>query len=138
MITGSTRTDMVQDEGTIDMGYHWTASISNWFDLGDILDIEDMPTLEDNVPVSCEMAISNYPNPFNPETTISLLLRKAGEVELTVTDITGRVVETPFAGYLQSGVHEFKFSGSNLSTGVYFYTAKSGNELVSGKALLVK
>jgi hypothetical protein len=139
MATGSTRTDMVQDAGIVDIGYHWTTTFGNWFNVTDALDLEEPAAFKEaNLPVSCNISLSNYPNPFNPETTINLVLQESSEIELTVTDITGRVVETLYNGVLPSGVSRFTFSGANLSSGVYFYTAKSGNTIVSGKALLVK
>jgi len=138
MLTGSTRTDFVQDTGVIDMGYHWTTSFSSWFNLAGIFDEEFIASVEDLIPVSSDIAVSNYPNPFNPATTINLTMNQPGEVELVVTDVTGRIVSVLHHGYLQSGVHQFEFSGRNLATGIYFYQAKSGGNLITGKALLVK
>ena len=138
MLTGSTRTDFAQDTGVIDMGYHWTTSFSSWFNIASIFDEDFITSVEDLIPFSSEIAVSNYPNPFNPATTVNLTLNQPGEVELVVTDVTGRVVRVLHQGYLQSGIHQFEFSGQNLATGVYFYQAKSGGNLITGKALLVK
>ncbi|MBC8278663.1 MAG: T9SS type A sorting domain-containing protein [FCB group bacterium] len=138
MLDGSTRSDFVQDTGVIDMGYHWTTSFSNWFDIASIFDEEFITAVEDLVPVSSDIAVSNYPNPFNPATTVNLTMNQPGEMELVVIDVTGRIVSVLYNGYLQSGVHQFEFSGQNLSTGIYFYQAKSGGNIVTGKALLIK
>ena len=138
MPDGSTRTDFVQDAGVVDMGYHWATSFSSWFNLASIFDEEFIASMEELLPVSSEIAVSNYPNPFNPSTTIALSLKQAGDVELVVTDITGRIVSVLHEGYLQNGVHQFEFSGQNIATGIYFYQAKSGANIVTGKAILVK
>jgi len=63
----------------------------------------------------------NYPNPFNPETKIELILQNKSHVELDVFNILGKKVKSVFEGEKKSGQHEFKFSGHNLSSGVYFY-----------------
>ncbi|WKZ69757.1 MAG: AGE family epimerase/isomerase [Melioribacteraceae bacterium] len=72
--------------------------------------------------------LQNYPNPFNPTTTIKFALPNVGtsrdlslQTNLIVYDILGREVATLVNTKLQSGNHEVKFDGSNLSSGVYFY-----------------
>ena len=140
MPDGSTRSDFVQDAGIVDMGYHWSTSFSNWygeeFDLFTEGELEEL--MESLIPVSTDLKISNFPNPFNPSTSIQLEMASAGNVELTVTDITGRVLTVLHNGYLQSGVHRFIFSGEGNASGIYFYQAKAGDNIVTGKALLIK
>jgi hypothetical protein len=86
-----------------------------------------------------EFALFNaYPNPFNPATTISFALPKAGKVTLTVFDVNGRLVSTLVDGYRNAGVHEVTFDGSNLSSGIYLYRLETGQFTVSGKMMLMK
>jgi len=61
----------------------------------------------------------NFPNPFNPETTMGFELPNAMQARLTVFDIKGRVVEQLIDGQLNAGYHQLSFNGSNLSAGVY-------------------
>jgi len=140
MPAGSTRTDFVPDQGAVDLGYHWTVPFSSWFgEWGDLLLEEELGQIASQMmPVSMDLNVWNYPNPFNPTTTINLSLNESGEVELVVTDVTGRIVSVLHNGYLQSGIHQFQFSGENLATGIYFYQAKLGEKIVAGRALLVK
>lgn len=140
MPSGSTRIDMVPDAGAVDLGCHWTVTISSWFDdVGDLFTQEELGQIGyQPLPVTSDLKLWNYPNPFNPVTTISLSLEQSTEVELIVVDVTGRVVTELHNGYLQVGVHQFEFSGENLSSGVYFYQAKLNDRIVSGRALLVK
>ena len=63
----------------------------------------------------------NYPNPFNPSTKISFTIPKGSFVTLKVYDITGREVKTLINEYKQSGSYEAEFSGSEMTSGVYYY-----------------
>ncbi len=63
----------------------------------------------------------NYPNPFNPSTTIRFELPVSSDVRLGVYDVLGREVSALVNERRDAGVHEVKFDGSGLSSGVYFY-----------------
>jgi hypothetical protein len=80
----------------------------------------------------------NYPNPFNPSTTIEFSIPTSGLVELTVYDITGRAVKTLQQGYLTAGNHQVTFAAKNLASGAYFYALKSQGFQDVKKMLLVK
>jgi photosystem II stability/assembly factor-like uncharacterized protein len=68
----------------------------------------------------------NYPNPFNPTTIISYQLPVASDVRLIVHDVLGREVAVLVNERRDAGVHEIKFDGSHLASGVYFYRMKAG------------
>ena len=78
----------------------------------------------------------NYPNPFNPSTTIKFELPKSSVVRLSVYDILGREVAVLVNERREAGVYEVKFDGSNLASGVYFYRLTAG-DFVSTKRMLV-
>ena len=80
----------------------------------------------------------NYPNPFNPSTTIKYDLPKASLVWLSVFDILGRQVSVLVNERRDAGVHEVKFDGSNLASGVYFYQLKAGDFVATKRLLLLK
>lgn len=66
----------------------------------------------------------NYPNPFNPETTIEFSIPQTGNnkfVNLSVFDLSGKLVETLVNQNLSQGTYSVNFSGKNLSSGIYFY-----------------
>jgi len=65
--------------------------------------------------------VGNYPNPFNPETTIQYTMPEAGAVILKVYDLLGRTVVTRALGTQSAGLKEVKFNAENFSSGVYFY-----------------
>jgi hypothetical protein len=80
----------------------------------------------------------NFPNPFNPSTTISFDLPIAGDVELHVVDILGRRVATLVDGVLAAGTHQIQYNASKLSSGVYIYQLVTNRTVLSRKMTLVK
>ncbi|MBI1937865.1 MAG: T9SS type A sorting domain-containing protein [Ignavibacteriales bacterium] len=80
----------------------------------------------------------NFPNPFNPVTTISYWLPEKTNVKLVVFDILGREVAELVNGEQASGVYNIKFDGSNLNSGIYFYRLDAGEFTDVKKLLLVK
>ncbi len=71
--------------------------------------------------------LGNYPNPFNPSTTIKFNLPFEGNVSLTVYDMLGRSVSNKELGELKAGYNSFMYDASGLSTGVYFYQLQARN-----------
>lgn len=63
----------------------------------------------------------NYPNPFNPSTTIRYALPRSGEVAIRIFDALGRSISTLRPGVQSSGQHELAFEAGDLASGVYFY-----------------
>jgi hypothetical protein len=80
----------------------------------------------------------NYPNPFNPSTTITYALPKSSEVKLSVFDMLGREVSVLVGESKDAGVHQVKFDGSNLASGVYFYRLKAGVFVATKRLLLLR
>ena len=85
----------------------------------------------------------NYPNPFNPSTKIQFQLPSTGKVRLTVYDINGRLIKEIFSGDKQAGQYTFKWNGQNsngvqVSSGVYFYSVKYNNSLLTKKMIYLK
>jgi N-acetylneuraminic acid mutarotase len=78
----------------------------------------------------------NFPNPFNPSTTIKYELPQSSVVRLSVYDILGREVSVLVNDRREAGVHEVTFDGSNLSSGVYLYRLQAGT-FVEAKKLSV-
>jgi len=80
----------------------------------------------------------NYPNPFNPSTTISYTLKNATHVRLTVYDRIGREVQTLVDENQSAGTHTFEFNGSELPSGIYFYRIKTPEMTEVKKMILAK
>ena len=62
----------------------------------------------------------NFPNPFNPTTTIRFSSEPNEETSLRVFDITGQVIEELFNGSLNAETHQIQWDAGHLPTGVYF------------------
>jgi hypothetical protein len=80
----------------------------------------------------------NFPNPFNPSTTIRYGLPNRSHVSLTVYNTLGQSVSTLMNGEQESGYHEVQFNATNLSSGVYFYRMQAGSYVETRKLLLVR
>ena len=80
----------------------------------------------------------NYPNPFNPTTTIEYQLAKSQNVELTVYNLLGEKVTTLVDEQMPAGSHSVQFNASNLPAGVYLYRITAGDFTESKKMVLIK
>ncbi|HTX18287.1 MAG TPA: CBM35 domain-containing protein [Bacteroidota bacterium] len=80
----------------------------------------------------------NFPNPFNPTTTIRFSLASASKVSLIVYNILGQKVATLVNGTLNAGEQSYVFDGSSLSSGVYYYRLTAGSYVKSAKMILLK
>lgn len=85
----------------------------------------------------------NYPNPFNPRTTIKFDLKQDGPVELAVFDIAGRLVKSLVRDSMSAGHHEAVWqgkdaSGRTASAGVYFFRLKTRGTIDTKRMTLIK
>jgi N-acetylneuraminic acid mutarotase len=97
---------------------------------GSVSDLAALPTVY--------VLDQNYPNPFNPSTTIKYELPKPVQVRLSVYDMLGREVSVLVNERREAGVHEVRFDGSGLSSGVYFYRLQAGDFVQSKRMLVLK
>ncbi len=116
----------------------WTRS--DQFGRSIIMALIDESTLDvkNEEVVSNFQIYQNYPNPFNPVTKIKYETADYGFVSLKVYNILGSEVSTLVNENQSPGLYEIKFDGSRLSSGVYFYRIKSGNEIHTKKMTLLK
>lgn len=92
-----------------------------------------------NSKVPASYALSqNYPNPFNPVTNIKYDLLRSGEVRLAVYDMVGREIETIINSRQNAGSYVVQFDASRLTSGVYFYTLRTGDYTATKKMVIVK
>lgn len=80
----------------------------------------------------------NHPNPFNPHTTIRYALPLRSAVTLSVYDMLGREVEVLVRAPVEAGVHEVRFDGSGLPSGVYLCRLTAGEFVQTRKLMLLK
>ena len=79
-----------------------------------------------------------YPNPFNPSTTIRFEMAEAGEWTVEVLDVHGNVVWTTSDYSAEPGIIEFEWDGKGFPEGVYFYRAIVGEVVTTGKMMLLR
>ncbi len=92
---------------------------------------------EISLPLSYKLE-QNFPNPFNPSTTITYQIPKAGKVQIKIFDITGREITTLVDEQKEPGNYRITFDAGRLATGVYIYRIVSGDFTAQKKMLLVK
>ena len=83
-------------------------------------------------------SLSNAPDPFNPSTTISYGMAKAGHMTLEVYNVMGQKVATLYDGYRDTGTYSVRWDASDFSNGVYFAVMKAEGFTKTEKMMLVK
>jgi hypothetical protein len=95
--------------------------------------------VEDDVEVPDEAVLyANYPNPFNPQTTIPFALPQPGPVRLMIYDVLGREIAVLIDSTFPAGQHEAVFDASGLPSGVYLYRLQTDGWTRTRTMLLVK
>lgn len=80
----------------------------------------------------------NYPNPFNPETKIRFSIPSGKNVTIKISDILGKEIQLMNLAKDKGGVYEINFNGSNLPSGLYFYSLITDDVNLSRQMLLIK
>jgi hypothetical protein len=89
------------------------------------------------IPESFEL-YHNFPNPFNPTTTIRFDLPEDNNVKLEVFNILGQRVRTLVNDFYKGGIHEVQFNSRGLASGVYIYRLEAGSHINVKKMVLLK
>ena len=120
-----------------------TAHVVNSWYQGENINI-DIPAALDtkDAPVVFELN-QNFPNPFNPTTSISFSIPKSGHVELKIYDILGRRVKTLISGAYDVGNYSIVWdatdmNGNLVSNGIYFYAIRAADYSSTKKMLFMK
>jgi len=89
------------------------------------------------------LSCCNYPNPFNPETTISFEIPESGIVSLQIYNLKGQLIRTLNNEFLPAGKQSLVWNGTDnenkpVASGVYLYKIKAGKNTTTAKMLLLK
>jgi flagellar hook assembly protein FlgD len=92
------------------------------------------------MPETFELA-QNFPNPFNPSTSISIKLPRESQVRLEIFNLLGQRIRTLADGRYAQGIYTFVWngvdqSGQFASSGVYFYRLMDGENLIQSKKMI--
>ena len=85
----------------------------------------------------------NYPNPFNPITNIIYTMDTSSDVNINIHNIQGQLVKNLFIGNVNPGQHTISWDGTDrfaqsLPSGIYIYSIKSSQQILTGKMMLLK
>ena len=101
------------------------------------LTITDVPDNSSNIPKEYSLE-QNFPNPFNPTTTISYSIPHTGLVQIKIFNIIGKEVTTLVNEQKRAGKYKTEFNADDLPSGVYLYRLQSGDFVQTEKMILLK
>ena len=81
---------------------------------------------------------SNYPNPFNPQTTIPFNIKESGHVRVAVYDMLGREVGMLIDGTLAAGTHQVTWEAGDRPSGTYLVRMDAGGQTFTKTMILLK
>jgi hypothetical protein len=101
------------------------------------------PYAEEIVTIPSGMLDQNFPNPFNPDTTIRFLLPDEMQVSLQIYNLKGQLITTLIDDYLVSGEHYSVWNGKDsnnkpVASGIYLYRLSTDKQTETRKMLLIK
>ena len=122
----------------LDLRAAFLEGILDWFNLENSTDKK----VGTDIPESFALH-NNYPNPFNPETSIAYDIPKASKVELAIYNVMGQKIRTLISESKSAGRYMATWNGQNdfgvqVATGVYFYRITAGDFVKTHKMMLVK
>jgi hypothetical protein len=88
-------------------------------------------------------SLNNYPNPFNPKTSIQFNLPEDTNIDLSIFNVKGQKIKTLISDNYAEGTHKIEWNGSDdsgkaVSSGIYYYRLKTGSKIESRKMILLK
>ncbi len=89
-----------------------------------------------NLPI--KFVLNNYPNPFNPTTTINFSVLEESKTSLTIYNVLGKKIKVIVDEVMRSGNYSVRFDGSMLPSGIYFYRMETAGMAKTGKMMLLK
>jgi len=128
-----------------EFGPEWERSFAQWatyqgnYQRSGVVDGWSATSNEQLEQLPTEFALSqNYPNPFNPSTQIGFSIPEASQVQLEVFNMLGQKVQTLKNERMAAGYYSVVFEAGGLSSGVYFYQLRMGNQVLTKQMLLLK
>lgn len=101
--------------------------------------VEEIAEFISQIPIKF---LKNYPNPFNPTTTISFEIKEAGNIKVEIFNMKGQKIKTLLDERINSGKHSVIWNGKNnknkrVSSGMYFYKVSiNGNQKINKMIML--
>ena len=115
------------------------ATTTNWYAATGVIGVPSQVVSVAPEPVPLEFALyQNFPNPFNPVTTFTYVLRLSAFVRLGVFNLLGEQVAQLVSGEQAPGMHRVSWDGSQMPSGAYFYRLQAGDRVQTRAMVLAK
>jgi hypothetical protein len=133
-------TDLLNQTYIVGVSAHYSSNVES-----EIIEVEFNPNVSNDNPfIPLVTALNgNYPNPFNPQTTISFALAAEDHVKLEIYNVKGQKIKSLIDEVKPAGNYQLIWNGDDergnkVSSGIYFYQMISGKFTSSGKMILMK
>jgi len=113
-------------------GLYWSDA---WVELGPCSNLKSSQNVQSPTFSVTEGDASLYPNPFTDVTNIKFKLKQDAHVQIKVFNSVGKEITTVVNKEMCSGHHKIQFDGSELPAGIYIYSIKMNNEVITGNLL---
>jgi hypothetical protein len=101
--------------------------------------LSDLPaSVHQNGKIDYQIKLTNYPNPFNPETKIDYTIPKSGNVKLEVFDNLGNLIKVLVNKIQYAGNYQVLFSCDNIPSGIYLYRLTTERSSITKKMVLIR
>lgn len=146
IVADTTVADTLLQVGPLDANrrYYWHVSATNdagtsfYSTMAAFMTGEYFTSVENRERAPFSFALyPNYPNPFNPATTISFHLPQKDHVRLVLLNLLGEEVKKIVEGDYDAGVHQVQLNASDLASGIYFYKIKASNHFSATEKLIL-
>jgi hypothetical protein len=111
--------------------------LGSWYEVDDLA-LSGVSAVSPETKPSTYSLDQNFPNPFNPATTIRYSLAHRSQVTLAVFNLIGEQVATLVNEMQESGTHDARFDASGLASGVYFYRLLAGGYVETRQLVVMK
>ncbi len=121
--------------------FQFTGAVTGWWNSSlyspKVIGEDQTDEVGKNYPTQYEL-FNNYPNPFNPTTTIKYSLPKDGFVSIKIFTLLGKEVSSLVNKYKSTGIYTVNWNANNFSSGIYILKMESGNYIKTRKLMLIK
>lgn len=114
-----------------------TACVIDGIIFGDSTAVGVKKNDSETIPIKFSLS-QNYPNPFNPTTTIEYSVPSVEFVSLKIYDVLGREVATLINQSHKPGIYKTDWNATNFASGIYYYSLRTNNKILSKKMLHLK
>lgn len=122
----------------LEVPYPYDHILDETADLPVLISGEEDTSVPEFVKPTFVCRLENYPNPFNPETTIRFSVNQPTEVKLKIFTVLGQEVATLADAHYPAGEHSVRWDASNVAGGIYFYQLHTGAAVVTRKMVVLK